>query len=96
MKNLEKLEKKVNQKNEVLATDTVDNVDHLKLSTSIDAIYRLVNNTTRRIERKLDYIEQKQDIIIKVIESSGVDLEELQKQEKIKQLEQKLKKLRGE
>ncbi|MCK9471764.1 MAG: hypothetical protein M0Q88_08440 [Bacilli bacterium] len=72
-----------------------ENVSNLKLHAQIDAVYRLVNNTTRRIERSLQYIENKQNVIIKLLENSGVDVEEIEKQEKIKELEQQLNKLKG-
>lgn len=93
---LEKLEKKVeNKKNEVVTTEEINNVDSLKLNAQLDAVYRLVNNTTRRIERSILDIKNKQNVIIRLLEAQGLDVEELQKQEEIKLLEEKLKELRG-
>ena len=98
---LDKLEKKVEEKTVTKVDDVVsfEEVGILKLNSQIDAVYRLVNNVTRRMERKLDslqYIEDKQNLIIKLLENKGVNVEEIQKQEEIKELEQKLKQLKGE
>ncbi|MSU01388.1 hypothetical protein [Tissierella pigra] len=99
---LEKLEKKVEERavkpnvGEAFELKIEENRDLKKISSSVDAVYRLVDNTTRRIERSLLEIKNKQNLIIKLLESEGLDFEELQKQEEIKQLENKLKELRGE
>lgn len=92
---LEKLEKKVENKNNNTVEISTEKGDYLKLNSQVDAVYRLVNNTTRRIERSLSDIKNKQNLIIKLLENQGLDLEELQKQEEIKLLEEKLKALRG-
>lgn len=99
---LEKLEKKVEEKvgnsiasGELIELKVEENRDLRKLSSSIDAVYRIVDNTTRRIERSLLDVKDKQNLIIKLLENTGVDVEELQKQEEIKALENKLKELKG-
>lgn len=100
MDNLKKLEEKVADKVkvepvacELLEIEGISNDDILK---EIQKIYRLISNCDNRIEKKLIYIEQKLNYIVKAIDNAGVDLEEVKRQEEIKELEQKLKELRGE
>lgn len=84
---LDKLEKKIESRN--------DNTE--KIISEIKRNYRLINNCDRRIESKLIYIEQKQNMIIKALKDFGVDLseiEKLEKQEKINKLESKLRQLK--
>lgn len=98
---LENLEKKVEiRKAEV--SETATNVDCLKIRSQLDAIYRLINNINRReerlllnIEKNLQYVENKQNVIIGLLGDSGLDVSELKKQEKIKELEQKINELKG-
>lgn len=93
---LDKLKNIVDSKVKRVTDDVAEeNVSNLKLHAQIDAVYRLVNNTTRRIERSLQYIENKQNVIIKLLENEGLDIQEIEKQEKIKELEQQLKELKG-
>lgn len=94
---LEKLEKKVEGAVKVNLKDYVKTAttDTDKIIEEIQRNYRLISNTNNRVEKKINNLEQKLNFIIKAIETSGVDLEELQKQEEIRRLENKLKELKG-
>lgn len=99
---IDKLEKKIESRNNSVVTPTLEKVEDTSTDKIIDEIkrnYRLINNCDRRIESRLQYMENKQNIIIKALESSGFDLtkiEELEKQEEINKLENKLKRLKSE
>ena len=99
---IEKLEKKIEGRKDNVITATLEKIEDTstdKIISEIKRNYRLINNCDRRIESKLIYIEQKQNMIIKALKDFGVDLskiEELEKQEKINKLENKLKRLKSE
>lgn len=85
----EKIEELKSVKNEV-------NIDTNKIIEEIKKTYRLVSNTTNRIERQLQYIEDKQNKILEILKYKNVDTEEIKKQQEILELENKLRELRGE
>lgn len=77
-------------KGEVVSTE----VD--KILEEIKRNYRLISNTTSRIERQLQYVEDKQNKILEILKYKNIDTEELQKQQEIIELEKRLRELRGE
>lgn len=77
-------------KGEVVSTE----VD--KILEEIKRNYRLISNTTSRIERQLQYVEDKQNKILETLKYKNVDTEDLQKQQEIMELEKRLRELRGE
>ena len=92
---LEKLEQKATERrNEKVRVDdyiATDTVNILKLNSQIDAVYRLISNTTRRIERKQDVMEAKQNKILELLGNEELD----PKQKEIEELENRLKELKG-
>lgn len=98
MSNLEILEKKVEgKKNPTRATtdDIIMNGTD-KVVDEIQRVYRLVNNTTKRIEKQNQYIEDKINIVLGLLKYKNIDTEDIKKLQEIEELEHKLKKLRGE
>lgn len=97
---LEKLEKKVEERavkvdlTKYIASNV--EIDTDKIIAEIQRNYRLINNTTRRIEKQNQYIEDKINIILNLLEYKEVDTDELKRMQEIEELEQKLRELRGE
>ena len=95
---LEELEKKVNEKVGVPARTTTDEIIINETDKTIDEIrkvYRLVSNTTRRIESQLQYVEDKVNKVLEFNKYKNTDIEELKRQLEIEELESRLKELKG-
>lgn len=105
MEKLDKLEKKVMNKVKLNETETVDFLmdamkedsrDTNKIIDEVQRNYRLVSNTNRREEKRLQYIEDKVNVILDLLKYKEVDTDELKRLQEIEELEQQLKELRGE
>lgn len=91
---LEKLEKKIEERKEVgtelKASEGVFCAD--EIIAEIQRNYRLINNTTTRIEKQLQYMEHKINKILDEIKYKDLDNN---KAREIAELEEKLKELKG-
>ena len=91
---LEKLEKKIQERKEVgteiKASEGVFCAD--EIIAEIQKNYRLINNTTTRIEKQLQYIEHKINKILETIKYKDLDSD---KAREIAELEERLKELKG-
>lgn len=88
---LEKLEKKVEEK-----ASKVKSIDTDKILEEIQRVYRLCSKTNTREEKRLQYIEDKVNIVLDLLKYKEVDTDELKRKQEIEELEQRLKELRGE
>lgn len=102
---LEKLENKINERTVkvdltkyIPSTATLEEakgIDEEKIIDEIRRVYRLVNNTTSRMEKQLQYIEDKVNKVIELNKYKGIDTNEIKRKQKIEELENRLRELKG-
>lgn len=94
---LEKLEKRVDERKNPIKASTdeiiMNGID--KIVDEIQRVYRLCSKANNREEKRLQYIEDKVNIILGLLKYKEVDTEELMKLQEIEELENKLKELKG-
>ena len=71
-----------------------EDIDTERIIAEIEKNYRLTSNTTRRIERQLQYVEDKLNKVLELLKYREVELSEVKRLQKIKQLEQQLNELK--
>lgn len=99
---IKRLEEKINNKKEnrhfeKVEDKNMENIDKIHIIEEIQRNYRLINNTTRRIEKQNQYIEEKLDKLLAIIDTDIdlAELQEIQRQKEIAELENRLKELKG-